>query len=184
MDASRWDDVRTFLAVARQGTLTRASETLGVHASTIHRRITALEEGLDVRLFERDPRGYVLTAVGEALLPAAEEVEEAMLALRRRETGHDRSATGEVVLTLPETLLAVVAPHLPAVRAQCPGLVPVLRTDGRLLELGREADLALRPSVAPPEDAVGRRIGTLAWAACAPAATANGSPPWMARSAA
>ena len=53
---------------------------------------------------------------------------------------------------------------LAAVHAQCPGLRPVLRSDDRMLDLGADADVALRPSNTPPEDAVGRKVGRIAWA--------------------
>ncbi len=164
MSALRWDDVRVFLAVAREGTLAAAAERLGVNASTVHRRVAALEAVLEAVLFERTPRGYALTHVGEALLPRAEETEEAIFGLRRVATGHDRSARGPVVLTLPETLLEVIAPRLAVIQHRCPGLRPVLRADDRLLDLGVEADVALRPGASPPEEAVGRRVGQIAWA--------------------
>ncbi len=160
----RWDDLRAFLAVARSGTLSRASRDLGVNASTLHRRIAALEPALGAELFEKQQRGYRLTAVGEALLPHALEVEEAVQALRRQASGHDRTASGPVTLTLPETLVEIVVPCLARVRAQCPGLRPVLKVDDRLLDLGRDADVALRPSSTPPGDVVGRKVGVVAWA--------------------
>lgn len=164
MDELRWDDLRAFLAVARGGTLAAAANQLAVNASTVHRRMLALEQALSAVLFERSPRGYVLTSVGEALVAEAEEVEEAVLRVRRAATGHDRSAQGPVVLTLPETLLEVIAPRLAAVQHLCPGLRPVLRADDRMLELGSDADMALRPSNTPPEDAIGRKVGRIAWA--------------------
>lgn len=164
MDELKWDDLRVFLAVARGGTLAAAAEALGVNPSTAHRRVGALEEALDAVLFERTPRGFALTHVGEALVGEAEEVEEAVLSLRRTATGHDRSARGPVVLTLPETLLDVIAPRLALVQGRCPGLRPILRAEDRMLNLGEDADVALRPSNTPPEGALGRKVGHIAWA--------------------
>lgn len=164
MDELKWDDLRAFLAVARGGTLAAAAESLGVNASTVHRRMTTLEESLDAVLFDRTSRGYVLTSVGEALVTEAEEVEEAVARVRRTATGHDHTAQGPVTLTLPETLLEVIAPRLAAVQRRCPGLRPVLRADDRVLDLGTDADVALRPSNHPPESAVGRKVGVVAWA--------------------
>ena len=42
----RWDDLRVFLAVARQGRLQAAGRTLGLDPTTVGRRIAALEEAL------------------------------------------------------------------------------------------------------------------------------------------
>ncbi len=164
----RWDDLPAFLAVARAGTLAAAASRLGVNASTVHRRIAALEEALGTTLFERDPRGYALTGVGEALLPLAEQVEEAVLAAQRGVLGHDRSAVGPVTITLPESLLPIVTPQLVRVRELAPGLRPILRADDRILDLGSDADLALRPSNEPPLTAVGRKVGTIAWCVYGP----------------
>ncbi len=179
MDDLRWDDLRSFLAVAREGTLAAGAEVLEVNPSTLHRRIAALEQSLGAQLFERDPRGYALTSVGEALLPRAQEVEEAVLALRRTATGHDRTARGPVTLTLPESLLGVVAPALAEVQVQCPGLRPVLRAEERMLDLGVDADIALRPSDTPPEAAVGRRVGTIGFAVYGPSRCEDEELPWV-----
>ena len=179
MDDLKWDDLRTFLAVARGGTLASAATALGVNASTVHRRVAALEASLEAALFERDPRGYALTGVGEALVPRAQEVEEAVLALRRAATGHDRSARGPVRFTMPETLLPVVVPMLSSVYTQCPGLRPILRAEDQILDLGADADIALRPSATPPPSAVGRRIGVIGWAVYGPSCALEVSLPWV-----
>lgn len=173
----KWDDLRAFLAVARHGTLAGAAEVLAVNASTIHRRIGALEAALDARLFERTQRGYGLTHVGEALVPQAEEAEAAVSGFRRIASGHDRTAQGPVVLTLPETLLTVIAPRLADAQAKCPGLRPIVRADDRLLDLGVDADLALRPGNAPPPSAVGRKVGQIKWAVYAQSPT--DAAPWV-----
>lgn len=180
MDDLRWDDLRTFLAVARQGTLAAAAERLGVNASTVHRRIAALEEALGAPLFDRDPRGYALTAVGEGMLPEAERVEEGVRGVTRAVTGHDRTPEGPVRLTLPESLLGVVAPHLSAFCDAHPRVVPELLVDSRLFDLGHETDVALRASPWPPELALGRRVGTVAWARYAPAHEPADDLPWLA----
>lgn len=175
MDELRWDDLRVFLAVADEGTLARAAARLGVNASTAHRRVAALEEAMEAALFHRDPRGYSLTEVGEALVPHARDVEESVMAARRAVVGHDRSASGPVTLTMPETLVAVIAPALLSLRGDCPGLHPIVRADDRRLDLGREADVALRPGNHPPDDAVGRKVGVIGWAVYAPKKPVRGA---------
>ncbi|OGA59376.1 MAG: LysR family transcriptional regulator [Burkholderiales bacterium RIFCSPHIGHO2_01_FULL_64_960] len=59
--------LRYFLAVAQSGSLTEASARLHVAASALSRQITGLEAQLGTPLFERHPRGMVLTAAGEIL---------------------------------------------------------------------------------------------------------------------
>ncbi len=168
MDDLRWDDLRAFLAVARRGTLAAAADDLGVNASTVHRRLAALEESLGARLFERDPRGYTLTPLGESLQPKAVEVEEGVAALRRAVTGHDLQASGVVRVSLPPTLVPVVAPALAELQATCPGLEPELLATPAFVDLRRDTHVALRIAAAPPEEAIARRIGPVGWAVYAP----------------
>jgi len=60
-------DYRYFLAVVDTGSLAAASERLHIVSSAISRQISLLEDAVGVPLFERRPRGMVLTAAGEAL---------------------------------------------------------------------------------------------------------------------
>jgi DNA-binding transcriptional LysR family regulator len=59
--------LRYFLEVAEQGSLTEASARLHVAASALSRQIAGLEAQLGTSLFDRHPRGMVLTAAGEIL---------------------------------------------------------------------------------------------------------------------
>lgn len=74
-----WDDLHFFLAVARDGQLSRAARRLGTSHVTVSRRIDRLERALKLRLFERNPRGYEPTAAGRRLIETAERMEEAAL---------------------------------------------------------------------------------------------------------
>ena len=64
--ALNWDDMRVFLAVAREGTLSAAARHLKVTQPTAGRRLRALEDSLAARLFDRLPQGFVPTAAGTA----------------------------------------------------------------------------------------------------------------------
>src|SRR6478672_2658555 len=78
--AMDWDDVRVFLAVAREGSMRAAGRTLGLSQPTIARRLAAFEASFGGQaLFERLPEGVRLNAVGERLIAAAEDAERAML---------------------------------------------------------------------------------------------------------
>ena len=68
---ANWDDLRVFLTLAREGTLTTAAKALGVSHPTVARRVQALEKQIGARLFERNSRGVALTAAGQAFVPAA-----------------------------------------------------------------------------------------------------------------
>ncbi len=68
------DLLRTFLAVARHGNVTRGAESLHRTQSAVSIQIKRLEERLAVALFRREPRGVSLTEAGERLRSAAERI--------------------------------------------------------------------------------------------------------------
>ena len=70
-----WEDLKLFLAVARTGGLSAAMTTTGKSAPTLSRRISALEQATGQELFERLPRGYLLTPEGETLLKQVQPIE-------------------------------------------------------------------------------------------------------------
>lgn len=70
-----WEDLRLFLAVARAGGLAGAAQATGVSAPTLGRRVAALEQDLNVRLVEREARGYRLTAAARDLMRHLEDME-------------------------------------------------------------------------------------------------------------
>lgn len=64
--------LKSFVAVAHQGNLTQASETLHLSQPAVSAQIKAIEKNLDIVLFERNAQGMTLTRAGAALLPEAE----------------------------------------------------------------------------------------------------------------
>ena len=74
-----WNDLKAFLAVAREGSTLGASRSMGVNQTTVSRRIEALEHALSVKLFERGQSGSRLTESGQALIGEAEGVERAAI---------------------------------------------------------------------------------------------------------
>lgn len=165
----RWDDVRIFLAVQRRGSMAAAARELEVDQTTIGRRLKALEDSLDARLFDRLPDGLVLTPAGEGILAAAEQVETSMLELERRIAGEDARVEGTVRITTSETFAAAyLIPRLPVLRARLPSIVLELELSSSFATLARrEADLAIRqrPAGAPAaeENVVRRKLFEVAW---------------------
>jgi len=65
--------LRTFVAVAREGSITRASERLYLSQPAVSAHIKAIEETLGLTLFERTARGMILTVDGQRLLAKTEQ---------------------------------------------------------------------------------------------------------------
>lgn len=155
-----WDDLRTFLAVAQEGTIRGAAKALKVNHSTVSRRIKAFEQRLQVRLFERQPSGYVLTPAGEDVLSSAQLVKDQVDGLERRVLGQDTKLTGALRVTLPDLLaIRLLAPDLADFSAEYPGIDLEVIVSYATLDLSRrEADIAIRITNSPPETLVGRRV--------------------------
>ena len=64
--------LKTFVAIAREGSLTRAAERVFTSAPAVSAQLKALEDELGVKLFERTPRGMILTEAGRKMLDEAE----------------------------------------------------------------------------------------------------------------
>jgi DNA-binding transcriptional LysR family regulator len=73
--------LRTFVAVAQEGHLTRAAERLHISQPAASAHVRALESYFDVKLFDRTNRGLELTAAGRALAEGAARVLDSSVAL-------------------------------------------------------------------------------------------------------
>jgi len=159
-----WDDLHSFLAIARTGSLSGAARELGVRQSTMSRRLAALEQRAGARLLARTPSGYTLTALGESVLGNAERMEAEAIAIERAVVGRDISLSGLLRITTVDTLAAHVLPLAVArLRCQHPGISVEIIADSRLLSLARrEADIALRMTRFEGHEIVARKVGVAA----------------------
>ncbi|PCK01685.1 MAG: LysR family transcriptional regulator [Alteromonadaceae bacterium] len=155
-----WDDLRFFLALSREGTLSGAGKALAVKHTTVARRISALEEKLGSRLFDRLPSGYAMTQVAENLYPHALSMEELVQAADREVFGMDTQLKGTLKLTASyDVFTRLITPKLSQFTDQYPGIDIELLSSATLADLaGRQADIALRLTPKPPEYLVGREV--------------------------
>src|ERR1700722_9781467 len=141
-----WDDVRYFLAVAREGSVRAAAKGLGVNHSTVLRRIAQLEERLGVHMFEKLPFGYRLTVAGEEVLEFADQMEVSSHLLETRVFGRDQSVRGLLRVTLPPFLAThLLMPDLADFARMHPDIEMEIVSTGDVVNLtNREADVAIR----------------------------------------
>lgn len=161
-----WNDLQLALAITETGTLSGAGRRLGLSHATVFRRLGNIERRLGARLFDRARTGYTPTPAGEEVAAAARRVEKEVLTVERRVAGRDLQPSGTVRVTTTDTLLAgLLSPMFAAFRAAHPDICLEVAVSNQLFSLSRrEADVAVRPSSAPPETLVGRRIATIAQA--------------------
>ncbi|MGD9170270.1 MAG: LysR family transcriptional regulator [Candidatus Thiodiazotropha sp.] len=140
-----WNDLKFFLELARQGKLVQAAARLHVDHTTVSRRISALESRLEVRLFDRSPRGYQLTDAGVRLMPYAESMESSSNRIYQEIAGKDAWLGGTVRVATPEALGSqVIARHIHEFRAEHPDIEIELVAETRRASLSkREADIAV-----------------------------------------
>lgn len=142
----QWDDVRLFLSLMREGSLTHAAKQCGLDVSTMSRRLTVMEERLGSTLFLRSREGVRPTAAAEELVADAEVIDEAISRLQRRSAGFEVAPEGLVRLTAPPLVVeTLIIPLIPRILATWPKLRLEVLSSQAVLDLSRrEADLAVR----------------------------------------
>jgi DNA-binding transcriptional LysR family regulator len=157
-----WEDVRYFVALARNGTLSSTARSLGVNHATVARRTASLETLIGRALFDRRAQGYLLTAEGKAVLEEASAMDEAALSIlrhldaRTELSGLVRLAAGRV---LAERFLIG---RLRAFHERFPAIDLEVIGGSRVVSLAkREADVALRYGSPKDSELVARRVATI-----------------------
>ena len=161
MQRGRLDMLLAFLAVAREGSFTRAAAQLGLSQSTLSHTIRELEARLGVRLLTRTTRSVSPTEAGDRLLrnigPRFEEIEielEALSELRERPAGTIRLTASD------HAYKSVLSPKLAKLLPDYPDVTVEVFIDNALTDIvvGRfDAGVRLGEQVA--KDMIAVRIG-------------------------
>ncbi|HBC81526.1 LysR substrate-binding domain-containing protein [Pseudescherichia vulneris] len=145
--------LHTFVAVAQQGTLGRAAETLNLSQPALSKTLNELEQLTGTRLFDRGRMGAHLTVVGEQFLTHAVRVLDA-LNTAGQALSHKEGVNSDVVRVgaLPTAALGIMPPaigefhrHLPHITLQVatmnnPMLLAGLKTGELDIGIGRMSD--------------------------------------------
>jgi DNA-binding transcriptional LysR family regulator len=148
-----WDDLRIFLSVAREESLTGAAKALRLDAATVGRRVARLERDAESVLFVKSPQGYVLNSAGERLLAHAENMEQTMNGVTSEVRGQDAGLTGTIRLGAPDGCATFLLPSVISdIVKKNQGLEVQIVALPRVFNLSkREADLAI--GVSRPQNA-------------------------------
>ncbi|SPZ55722.1 D-malate degradation protein R [Serratia quinivorans] len=155
-----FNDLISFLMVARERSFTRAAAKLGVSQSALSHAIRGLEERLELRLLTRTTRSVAPTEAGERLLnsigPRFAEIEnelDALSEMRERPAGNIRITAGEHAVD------SVLWPVLKSFLADYPDINVEITVDNTLTDIvaGRfDAGIRLGEQVA--KDMIAVRI--------------------------
>ena len=155
------NDLLAFLAVAREGSFTKAAAKLGVSQSALSHTMRGLEERLGVRLLTRTTRRVSATAAGDRLLrslgPRFEEIEaelDALSELRAKPAGTIRITAGE------HAAVAVLDPALTKLLPGYPDINVEIIVDYGLTDIVAERyDAGVRLGEQVAKDMIAVRIG-------------------------
>lgn len=158
-----WSDLRVLLVLRAYGGATSAARALGLSHQTVSRRITALERALGLRLVNRERHPWTLTEKGKVICDHADRmnaVVDEMAQFARRE--HPDVIDRVSIACNPWGFDLLVLPALATVRRRFPALsFDLISGDDPVDVQSGKADIALRFTDAPPEDLLGRHVGTL-----------------------
>lgn len=135
--------LRAFDAVSRTLSVKRAAETLFVTPGAVSQLIKALEDHLGVQLFERVPRGLVLTPAGRQYATAIQEAFEVITSATRALSEQQQGTL--VISTTPSFAFGWLISRLKRFNAVQPGIEVQLRTTKALVDFARDGvDIAIR----------------------------------------
>jgi len=141
-----WNQARAFLATVEEGSLSAAARALGMTQPTLGRQVTALEQALDVVLFERIGQRLVLTPSGLELVEPMRQMADAAIRVSLSASGQSQNIEGSICITASEIHAAyLLPPILKKLRQLQPGIDIELIASNQTSDLSRrEADIAVR----------------------------------------
>ncbi len=167
-----WDDLKLFLAVARNKGLSGAARQTGSSAPTLGRRMQALETATGIEIFERHARGYDLTTEGQAFFDRVLEVEAKIHPLV---TSHRDNPRTLVKLSAGQWTLHALSRHIQRITDAAPdALLRFISSDDYLNINHREAVIGVRNQRPHQAGLACRRIGTISFAGYATDPSVNG----------
>lgn len=158
-----WEDLRLFLAVAKAGGLAGAAEKTGLSAATLGRRVSSLERSLNVRLVEREARGYLLTQAGRELVLQLEDMDQVANSIAAwRESGRSRR---RVRISAGEWTTRLLMDNVDAFWSQDADWVPEFLADPRNRDVARrQIDIGVRNRRPKQEWLAGQKVGVVGFA--------------------
>jgi DNA-binding transcriptional LysR family regulator len=176
----RIEAMSLLLSAVESGSLSKASQKLGLPLATVSRKVAELENHLKATLLIRSAKGLELTPTGRSYVTAAKAILEQLTEAERAAAGEYTEPKGDLVVTAPTMFgrlhaLPVVTRFLNAYPEVAVGLV---LTDRVTHFLDDQVDVALRIGALPDSSLVATKLGTVRHVVCASPdyLAANGMP--------
>ena len=162
-----WDDLRFFLAVARNRSAKLAAKSLLVNQSTVHRRIDELEARVGHQLAIRSSTGYRLSELGQDVYKYATRMEKVADAFERHVWAWGQEYVWTLRVTCPEALATLLARSglIERFNAKYPDIRVEFVMSDKVVNLAKgEADVAIRGLPTADKALFGRKIADTRWA--------------------
>jgi DNA-binding transcriptional LysR family regulator len=165
----RFQEMRTFVAVAEAGSFVRATETLNLSKTAVSRLVSDLEARLGARLLHRTTRKLSLTPEGELFLERCRQLLDGVAQAEAELSVHAGEAIGLLRINVPVTFGVLhLAPLWPRFMALHPRVTLDMTLSDRVVDLVEEGyDLAVRISKLRASSLVSRQLTTTRLVLCA-----------------
>lgn len=174
-----WNDLKILAALARGGSISAAARELKVDASTVSRRLTAIEKSLGAMLLSRSGKEFAWTTEGQSALRYARAVEQLVIEAERTIRAAKVDIAGIVRVSSPSGVAIALTRILPGIRKIHPLLAVEISADNDAVDLSKgEADIAVRMFKPVESGLVFRRAFEVGWGVFAskPYAAKHGLP--------
>ena len=157
-----WNRARAFLVTAEEGSLSAAARALGMAQPTLGRQVSALEEELEVVVFERVGNSLTLTPSGLELLEHIRAMNEAANKVALTAKGQSQNIEGTISISCTELYAALILPPIVAkLRKVEPKIrIEIIATDSASDLRLREADIAIRNFRPTQPELIAKKIKT------------------------
>lgn len=148
------------MAVARDGSLSKAAKSLNMSQPTVGRKVKGLEDQLGTRLFDRLPEGLGLTAAGQELLPSAHALETNALSFMRQSAQLTETPSGRIRVSTDLSIGRFLSGRIDILKSHLPDAEFTLDASQSAADLNRmEADILIRQCLPDSGNLIARALG-------------------------
>jgi DNA-binding transcriptional LysR family regulator len=159
----RLHELEVFVAVAGAGSFAKAGTRLRLSPPAVTRAISALEDRLGARVFNRTTRSLTITDVGQRFLDSARRVLVDLDAAEKEAVGETAMPQGHLTITASVTFgRSALAPLVCGFLSQHPRVTASVVLLDRVVNLVEEGiDLAVRIGPLPDSSLIAKRVGAV-----------------------
>jgi DNA-binding transcriptional LysR family regulator len=115
--------IRLILAIAEEGSISRAADRLRLAVAAASRRVTDLEDQLGAKLFKRVPHGVEITESGDKLLQYVRQIDNLIDRLEGDAQALNQGLDGRIIIGAPKAVvIQFLAREIADIQRKYPGI--------------------------------------------------------------